>query len=641
MRAIIRITVLSILCGIWSMPLSAWVYPEHRDIAVRAVQMLDSARRVRLDSIWSWARIGYESRLPSTIIIPELPERPNYIDWGAWPAIAGDHSCSSSQMLDNILRNDWILDVARITEQFKRALLASKDRSERINALRDQDLRLQRADPEYATRAGSNNVHFLLARNNVNVTPREYLEGSLAQGNEINAMATYVWYHYRALSKIKRLNDPKLSQAQRSQLALSALADEAFGLHFLEDSFASGHVAGTWGNASLRKGTHDYYNEHGYETVTWEGQAVNLLGDAYMRPEDVDLPARAVRTSLEQLIDAYIGEEPYAGHGFNDREIDGLAMNDADTLNVCHNNDVPGKIANNALSASYIQVLRQTPVPALKSGLGELPRFRSELGAFIGLSPYIRGAGWSGGFGSDQVTAGGVGGLGMNLRLGFGLDGVTSESGDGLIFVEFGIAHDNASSSRFSNDPGLDPLGDIAAAIPSRASINTRIRMPFWAIPGDLLLGAIFIAPFSMQTFTQMAVVAGNGGVIPWQSGIATPIGRFQFILGREVGVNFYGFSRAQKILVVNPDPQTLENVVGAVDIRTLQIELPIVEWRPFRTFSVDQSSSMAVQFYGTADIPVWSQMSVPEDPANRFDYELKTIFGVGLRIAFDWRYYF
>ena len=32
----------------------------------------------------------------------------------------------------------------------------------RINALRNSDIKLQSADPEYATRAGSNNVHFLL-----------------------------------------------------------------------------------------------------------------------------------------------------------------------------------------------------------------------------------------------------------------------------------------------------------------------------------------------------------------------------------------------------------------------------------------------------------------------------------------------
>ena len=48
------------------------------------------------------------------------------------------------------------------------------------------------------------------------------------------------------------------------------LADEAFALHFLEDGFSAGHVAGIWGNAALRKGTHDYYDEHGLEVTMCE-----------------------------------------------------------------------------------------------------------------------------------------------------------------------------------------------------------------------------------------------------------------------------------------------------------------------------------------------------------------------------------
>ena len=35
------------------------------------------------------------------------------------------------------------------------------------------------------------------------------------------------------------------------------------------DTFAAGHVAGTWGDVSQRKGTHDYYNEAGIEVFTW------------------------------------------------------------------------------------------------------------------------------------------------------------------------------------------------------------------------------------------------------------------------------------------------------------------------------------------------------------------------------------
>ena len=46
----------------------------------------------------------------------------------------------------------------------------------------------------------------------------------------------------------------------------------------------------------------------------------------------------------------------------------------------------------------------------------------------------------------------------------------------------------------------------------------------------------------SPETYTGMAVTAGNGGLIPWQTGWATRVGRFQFVLGRELGATFYGY---------------------------------------------------------------------------------------------------
>ncbi len=89
------------------------------------------------------------------------------------------------------------------------------------------------------------------------------------------------------------------------------LADEAFALHFLEDTFAAGHVAGAWGDVSQRKGTHDYYNAAGLEVFTWRGgsESMVLMGDAHMRPEDAERAASAVRISLEQLIDHAAGRE--------------------------------------------------------------------------------------------------------------------------------------------------------------------------------------------------------------------------------------------------------------------------------------------------------------------------------------------
>ena len=44
-------------------PARAWVYPEHRDIAVLAVEKLDPERKALFDRLWREARAGHEQRL--------------------------------------------------------------------------------------------------------------------------------------------------------------------------------------------------------------------------------------------------------------------------------------------------------------------------------------------------------------------------------------------------------------------------------------------------------------------------------------------------------------------------------------------------------------------------------------------------
>jgi hypothetical protein len=311
--------------------LSAWVFSEHRDISLAAVMKLDAVKRHSLDSMWRLARIGHEGRLTSSVVITALPEKPEYIDWAAWPAIAGDHSCSPVEMLTNIVQSTWILEVLRISEKFKRRAMSASTNAELLNAVRDQDIELQHADSRYLTRAGSNNVHFLLALASSKTTKQEYVTGCIAQGAELNAYAAYAWYHYRALAKASRQRDRSLSAAERSQLALSALADEAFAAHFLEDAFAAGHVTGTWGNASLRKGTHDYYNENGYSTYAWNDHPLILLGDAHMRAEDMEAPAQALATSLTQLIEAFTGQGTMGSVTIESPDVEGIDLIGADT----------------------------------------------------------------------------------------------------------------------------------------------------------------------------------------------------------------------------------------------------------------------------------------------------------------------
>jgi hypothetical protein len=612
--------------------MAGWVYPEHREISLRGIQGLDTHRRAILDSLWAIARSGHESRLNVAPADLTRDYPPTTIDYASWPAIAGDHSCSPSDLLHTVLSTQWIMDVAAVAARLHTALssagLGSPDRT---NALRDSDLNLLRADPAYATHAGANNVHFLLPRPSTETTLQAYLETCMSSESELNALGAYAWYHVSALRKAHRLSQGVLSDSARRQLVLAAFADEAFALHFLEDAFAAGHVAGTRGDASLRKGTHDYYNEHGLEVRTWGGRSLILKGDAWMRGEDADRTAQAVEFSLEQFLDAADGK----GVSFLRPNGDEVPLT-ADTLDACAGRTMPAFGSGYEAGSLVAGVVNLTPVPGLAMGDGELPRFRSELGPFLGIVPAVRGGLLFGGFGDGQTTTGGTGGLEVAARLGLGLDGVMNESGDGLVFLDLGLRLDGASSASIVEDEATKAFGSIFAAIPSRAAFTSRLRLPFWLLPLDLLISAPFLATTSPATFTQMATVAGNGGLIPWQAGIATSIGRFQFILGREIGIGFFGYIKKEDRVIV---PYMADGVLEAalVNLRSVQLDFPVIEYMPFREFSSTQGSSIVIQLYAGVDIP--TSVSVVA-PAGDPPVDPHSVWQFGLRAAFRWRHY-
>jgi len=640
-------------------PAFAWIYPEHRDIALEAVRTLDAERKAKFDGLWAEARSGQDKQLCAAGADVEQGVAPPCIDWAALSAIAGDHSCSSKDMLDIVLGSGWILGVADVAAQLKvdlarieraappssaaqgsriipdlqRYVQSEAVRAQLVNALRTADTRLQRADPEYATRAGSNGAHFLLPRPRTDVTPQEYAQLTLSNGSDISAVGVYVWYHLSALQKASRLAREQLAPAERQSLARSMLTDEAFALHFLEDTFAAGHVAGAWGDASQRKGTHDYYNAAGLEAFLWGGSSssVVLMGDAHMRPQDAERAASAIRTSLAQVVDVATGAQgrpfPYTPK----------APSFADDFNVCKNNSIVARPDGQRLTAEevplFAEVLRQTPIPSLSPGLGAMPRFRSEVGPFLGFAGSMSGRYIDGGFIDSQTKRGFIGDVDLSVRVGLGLDGVLGDAGDGLVFVSLGVRGDSPSTNKLSSGDLVQQAGGLGAAIPNRMGLSTRLRMPFYVIPGDLLfLSPLYLA--SPTTYTNMAVTASNGGLIPWQSGIATPIGRFQFVLGRELGVTFYGLLARDSLLAPSTAagaPPTL------VDFKSTFYDLPIVEYRPYRAFDTQQSSAIIVQLYAGADVPHGVKVVSPIGAATP---NTKTVYSIGLRFLFDWRRY-
>src|SRR3954453_3941189 len=109
----------SVLAGIWlgGLPAGraqAWIYPEHRDITVLALDGLDAERRATIDALWAEARAGHEDRLCAPVVDTTQGTKPSCFDWAAWPAIAGAPSCSGAQLVSTIIDATWSLDLASI-----------------------------------------------------------------------------------------------------------------------------------------------------------------------------------------------------------------------------------------------------------------------------------------------------------------------------------------------------------------------------------------------------------------------------------------------------------------------------------------------------------------------------------------------
>jgi hypothetical protein len=285
--------------------------------------------------------------------------------------------------------------------------------------------------------------------------------------------------------------------------------------------------------------------------------------------------------------------------------------------------------------AQLPEVLGPTPVPGLGPGLGAMPRFRAEVGPFVGFvgSADLRTV--NGGHDPAVTDQGWVAGADLSLRAGLGLDGVIGEAGDGLVFASLGVRGDTRSSNDAVFTSAAIQAAGGAAAIRSRFGISSRLRMPFYLIPGDLL----FASPLyliSPETYTGMAVTASNGGLIPWQAGWATRFGRFQFVLGRELGATFFGYGGFENTTgVAGATPGAEPRVV---DFRSVLYDLPILEYRPYRAFDTKQSSAVLIQLYAAADVPNSATVTYPTGAPG---VKLETIYSIGVRVIFDWRRYF
>lgn len=629
MRSLATRTLALAIAALLPAVASAWIYPEHRDIATEAISRLSPEDRAALEALWAEARAGYGGPLCEPLSAGDQGPRPSCIDFAALPALAGDHSCSPAQVLDTVLPSTWILGVARVSAETKAALSGAKTREERLQAAATNNLKLQVVDPEYATRAGANNAHFHLPRNGDDVLA--YVRSCIAEGTPLNALGLYAQYHIAALALAQRLAAAEIPAADRAVAARDVIALEGFSIHWLEDIYASGHSVGTWGSNAWRKGTHDYYNEFGIDTVDWKGRTVQAFGDGNMKPSDLARASAAVADSLRQLADALRpGDELGKLAGSFGQ---GPAI--IRSFDSCKEMGQPPAKGSPQMATHFQEQIERMPRPALGPGEVHVPRFRDELGPFVGAYGAL-----SGGvaFGSAAQTSA-TGSVGAGLRLGFGSEGLTGSVGTGIAFLEAGFEAETAQKNSCGDAPGCAVIGTAALfpQAPARTGLSLGMRMPFWLIPGDMLLLGPALALASPAALSKVGVEAASGGLVPWQQSFTTGAGIFQVIAGREVRVVLFGYFSDVLAVVPGGTLPDGSNPYVVVKFQSVQLEFPVLEWTPFRTFATQLTFAAQLQLGFTVGLIASQEVLYPVGAS----FSSGPSWSIWLRGTFDGRYFF
>src|SRR5688572_26540310 len=244
-----------IACSLlWSARAEAWILPEHAQITAEATLELRPSERAVLQELWSLTRRAGAAHLCEGLwrAPADADGKVNCLGFADLPSVAGDHSCTPEELLREVSRETWLRDVVEVGNVTERRIRDARSDGARINAWSRSNLLLERADFEYASRATSNAGHF------VPTAPPgqsldDYLSDAVKADVPLNAAGLYVAFHLTALRYAAAYAH---DVSRREHWARLALWSEVFALHFLEDSFSSGHTVGTWGGAAMMKGTH-------------------------------------------------------------------------------------------------------------------------------------------------------------------------------------------------------------------------------------------------------------------------------------------------------------------------------------------------------------------------------------------------
>ncbi len=618
----------------------AWIWPEHRDIAAAAVDDLPAAPRKTLDKMWAEARTLGGKQVCEKLVDPGALPNSKYgewdgicVDFASFPALAADHSCSAAELWADVSKEPWAVKVVWVAARTKEKLAKAKDPAQAEDIWSLSHLAMQYVDPRYLTRAEGNNAHFLVPRGPVEnkETLDGYLDRVLLPATEINATGLYAEYHMLALRLAALYHAAPASE--RADLARRALVAEGVALHFLEDSFSSGHYSSIWGGAAWAKGTHDYYSTIGLTTMTWKGDIFASHGDAHMTERDMKVAAVTVRQSLAQVASAAEGKMPLASRAISPAE------KEVEALNFCKAEHLPPPPDDAVARSATAVVLQDTPVPAGGKDTIHPPRVRADMGPFVGA---VAGASLGtalGGYDSwanTRIRSE----FEVGARLGLGLEGLLTMNMDGQIWLQGEIAVDPVQLDLGCSTCPPYPQASgkrTNVAVPrvsSRSALKLSMRMPYYVLPFDLILLAPIMMLTSPEALQSVVFAAAGGGLLPIQRRIATSWGTFQFMAGREVGLTLWGYTGHINQFIVTPTSSAAD--LFAVDYKSLEWDFPVFEFVPPRAFANTLALAAEFQLGFSVEFPQKATIHTTGAP-----FSLGPSWNIYLRFRLDARKYF
>lgn len=614
----------------------AWIWPEHRDIAAEAMKDLPPAQRQTLETMWAGIKAIGGKQVCELIVDPKAQPtdvaRGDWeqvcVDYASFPALAGDHSCSAAELWADAAKEDWARKVVWVAAQTKARLATARDEAQRVDVWNLSHLAMQKADPRYLTRAEGNNSHFLVPRAPVSAheTLDQYMDRVLDPGTEINATGLYAAYHMLALRLAARYH--AAPAAEKADLGGRALVAEGVALHFLEDSFSSGHYAATWGSAPWQKGTHDLYSTIGLTTMTWKGDLFASHGDGHLTEEDTKVAAVTVKLSLAQIAAAAEGRLSIPAGTLSPQE---QAIG---SLDFCKADHLPPVAVDPPARAATMAVLERTPVPA--GGKDDItpPRARAEVGPFVGaVSGYSLGVALGGydSWANSRFRSE----FEIGARVGFGVEGVLTTNMDGQIWLQAEFVADpvqldlgcSTCNGGSRKEPALPRVG-------SRSALKLALRMPYYVVPFDLLLVAPVLLLASPPDAQAVVMTSAAGGLLGLQRRVETSIGTLQFMAGREVGVTLWGITGHTNQFIWTPE--TDSSTWRVINYNSIELDFPVMEYIPPRVFATSLALAAVFQLGFNVEFP-----QNPTFDATGAPFSLGPSWNVYLRFRLDARKYF